>query len=120
MAFADETRAENDVGAIFEDRLDELGIFGRVVFQIGVLHDNNGAGGALEAGAEGSAFALVLGLINDRMSFRLEFRENVARAVGAAVVNENDLLGNRRSFHATNQLAHPLFFVIDRDDNRQL
>ena len=46
---ADEARAEHHVGPVFEDRLDQPRILGRVVFQVGVLHEDHVAGGVAEA-----------------------------------------------------------------------
>jgi hypothetical protein len=37
MALADEARAEDDIGPIFEDRLQQARILGRIVLQVGVL-----------------------------------------------------------------------------------
>src|SRR6516164_4502147 len=59
MRLAYETRAIDDVGLAFEDRLDQLGILGGIVFEISVLHDNDVAGGVLKTRAQGGAFALV-------------------------------------------------------------
>ena len=59
VLLADEPRAEDDVGLILDDRLDELGILRRVVFEVGVLDDDDLAGGVAEPGAERGALSLV-------------------------------------------------------------
>ena len=45
MALADEPRAEHNVGPAFEDRLDKPRIFGGIVLEVGILHDDDIAGG---------------------------------------------------------------------------
>ena len=52
MRLADEPRAEDDVGLALDDRLDELGILRRVVLEVGVLDDDDLAGGVPEPGAQ--------------------------------------------------------------------
>src|SRR5205085_9542026 len=45
---------------------------------------------------------------------------DVAGAIRAAIIDEHDLLGNRHFHDAANQLAHPLAFVVNRNDDRYL
>ena len=66
MRLADEPRAEDDVGLALDDRLDELGILRGVVLEVGVLDDDDLAGGMAEPGAERGPFALVLLVEDDR------------------------------------------------------
>ena len=55
----DKTRAEHNIGAVFDNRGDHDGIFFGVVFEVGVLDDDDLCGGVGDTGAEGSSFALV-------------------------------------------------------------
>src|SRR5262249_8214840 len=41
MAFADEARAEDDVGPVLDDRLQQPRILGGIILKIGVLHEDN-------------------------------------------------------------------------------
>ena len=59
MLLADEARAEDHVGPAVEDRLQERGVVGRVVFQVGILNQHHGAGRLGEARAKRGALALV-------------------------------------------------------------
>ena len=54
MAFADEPRAEDDVGLVVDDGLDQLGILLGLVLEIGVLDDDDVAGGVLGSQCERS------------------------------------------------------------------
>ncbi len=58
MALADEARAEDHVGPVVDDRLNQPRILGGIVFQVGVLHEDHVAGGMLEAFAKGGALCL--------------------------------------------------------------
>ena len=66
MRLADEARAVDDVGLALDDRLDELGILRGVVFEVGVLDDDDLAGGVAEPGPQGRSLALVLVVEDDR------------------------------------------------------
>src|SRR5262249_41497370 len=65
VALADEPRAEDDIGLIVDDRLDELGILLGLVFEIGVLDDHDVTGGISKAGPKRSALALISFLVDD-------------------------------------------------------
>ncbi len=56
---SDETGAENDIGTVFENGPEHNGIFLGVVFEVGVLDNDDRRGGVADAGAESSALALV-------------------------------------------------------------
>ena len=122
VALADEARAEDHVGLVLEDRLHQLRILGRIVFQVGVLHEHHVAGGVLEAFAQGRALALVhwSGRRRGRRRSCFELLQDVARAVGAAIVDDDDFLGDRHGLHAADHFADPAFLVVDRDDDREL
>src|SRR5664280_1563412 len=119
---ANETRAKNDIGLTVEDGLDQLGIFPRVVFQIGVLdeHDVTGDGG--EPGPERGALAAINLVINDLVHQRRNLRaQKVPRAISRAVVNDDDLLfRDRRGANTVDDLADRLGFVVAGDDDGKL
>ena len=66
MRLADEPRAVDDVGLALDDRLDELRVLRGVVLEVGVLDDDDLAGGVAEPGAQGRPLALVLLVEDDR------------------------------------------------------
>src|ERR1700682_4994067 len=67
------------------------------------------------------AAAAVYGLIDDRdVGFPFQLPENVPRAVGAVVVDKNDLLAYRHRLDASDDFAHPLALVVDGDHHGQL
>ena len=67
---AHEARAEDDVGLAVEDRLEQPRVFLRVVFEVGVLHDHDVAGGGGEAGAQRGALAPVDFVVDDLVDQR--------------------------------------------------
>ena len=88
---ADEARAENDISVIGEDGTDEAGIFRGIIFQIGVLNDDNGRGGVGDAGAESRALAQVDRVMEgaDARIGRGQSVEDSARAVAGTIVHTN-------------------------------
>ena len=68
----------------------------RVVLEVGVLDDDDLAGARGERRANGLALPPVLGLEDEPIdvSCLLELREELARAVGGAVVDDDDLLAH--------------------------
>ena len=77
---------KHHVGLALNQRFEHQRIFCRIVFQVGVLNDDEVAGGFLNAAAERGAFAHILRLKNDadlRM-LRLQLGENLARAIAAS------------------------------------
>src|SRR5262245_29137351 len=89
---ARKTRAVDDVGAPFENGLYQLGVFGRVIFQIGVLNNNDVASGVSQRGPERRAFTHILGVEIDlvRPGFA-KVVQYLASAVLRRVVNDDQL-----------------------------
>src|SRR5262249_21331193 len=77
MIVANEARTENDIGTTVENGLNEPRILGGIVFEVGVLDDDDVTGRFLEAAPKGGAFALICFLINDLMAALREFLEHV-------------------------------------------
>ena len=72
--------------------------------------------------AQGRSLALV-DVVKDDANVALlplDFLEDVAGAVGAAIVDEDDLLGDRHLLDAADDLADPLLFVVDGNDDGEL
>jgi hypothetical protein len=80
---AHEPRAEDDVGAVLQDRLDDPTVFHRVVFEVGVLDDHDVARRLPEAGPQGGSLAHVPRLQDQAGS---EFRADVGQQVAGAVL----------------------------------
>jgi hypothetical protein len=122
----DEARAEHHIGMAVEDGLDELGVVGRVVLQVRVLDEGDVAGHARDAGAHGRTFTAVLRLQDHLEAVLRRVRrgapdlvEDLARAVGRAVVDHHDLLADRHGHDALEQRPHRAYLVVDRDDDGQ-
>src|SRR5690606_26677852 len=94
---------------------------GGVVFEVGVLHDHDVAGGGGEAGAHGGALALIFLVVNDLIDQRCDFgAQQVAGAVARAVVHDDDLFLDIAEIHGANpvnQRADGVTFVVAGDDD---
>jgi hypothetical protein len=128
---AGEAGAVHDVGPPLEDGGEELRIVPRVVLEIRVLHQHDVAGRLGEAAPERRALALVgvlvehadLVLLVGRSEaprlgeLGLQPAEIVAGAVLGAIVDDDDLLRNRRRLDALEDLREREPLVVDGDDD---
>ena len=73
-----------------------------------------------ESLAQGRTLALVSRLTKHAHAVPLELAQDFSRAVRAAVVHQDDFFGHRHRLNSADQLADPLLFVVDRDDDRKL
>ncbi len=79
------------------------------------------AGRLAKPRAQGGPFSLVE-LVSHELQVAVALRhltEDLARAVGRAVVDDDDFLANRDGAHPTEDLANGLLFVIGWDDDRK-
>ncbi len=94
---AHEAAAIDHRRAPFQQRLQQLDVVARVIFEVGVLNDNDVARGVFKAGAQGGALAAIL-LVKDNLQIGLRighpFTQNVTRAIGGAVVDDDNLAFN--------------------------
>ncbi len=128
MRLADKPAAVHDVGLVLDDRLKELHVVLRIVFQIGVLDQHHIAGGEFEPVAQRGALALIHGLVGD---FELDIGKERCKLVKfprgvvlRAVVDADDLasnaLGERGFHHQADEVLNGLLLVIDRNDDGEL
>src|SRR6266481_5854782 len=134
---AEKAGAEDDIGATVEDGLEQLGIIAGVVFEIGILDEDDFAGGFGEAAAEGGAFALVLRLKEKAEIAQLygiiavmggdecvaaglpssKPFEDLTGAVGGAVVYDENFLANGGFDDAAEDFVDRGLFVVYGDDD---
>ncbi len=90
---AEKARAKNHVGLALDQRREHQGILGGIVFQIGVLNDDEVARGFLNAAAEGCSLAHVMRLKHhaDGRIFGLQGSQNLSRTVLRAIVDADQL-----------------------------
>lgn len=123
-AAAEEAGAVDDIGAAFEDGLEESGVVVGVVFEVGILDEDDIAGGFGEAGVEGGAFALVVVVEggDDVGEAGGEGGEEVAGAVGGAVIDEDDfaLEAGVDAADGFEEVGEGLDLVVDGDDDGEL
>ena len=94
-----EPRPEDDVGRAREERSEQEAVFGRVVLEVRVLHDDVVGGGFGEPASEGSSLPLVERL-GQHANPRIGDRPGEGRRpVGRGVVDDDELAreGRRQS-----------------------
>ena len=120
---AREPRAIDHVRAVIEDRSQQVWIIRRIVFEVGILNENDVARGVFESRAEGRTLAAVDGMRNDfDPAHLLKFPEDVAGAVGGGVVHENDFIfqaAGIRSADAAKNLLDRVGLIEDGNQDRQ-
>jgi hypothetical protein len=126
LARNEKARAVDHIGPVGDERGQDLGILGRVVFQIGILDDAEFAGGLLQPGADGGAFAGIDLVMKDADAAAVGSRQLFqypCRAIGGTIVHDHNLrldsLGKRGIQGAQDGSLDVLLLVINRHDNRQ-
>jgi len=127
---AQKSASEHNVGFTFNNRVQQHGVLGRVVFQVGVLNDHKVALHGSEAGANSRSLALILLVINKRHSiirqravvagrflvgtlFVFQLLEQIASSVLAAIIDQDDLFANRHLLHSIKQPLQRLSLVVN-------
>ena len=80
-ATREKARSEHHVRSIREKWLENGGVFGRVVLQVGVLNDDEVARGVLEARAQGGTLSLIHLMENDPHSWVGDSGQDLTRAI---------------------------------------
>ena len=115
-----ETGTIDNVRLAFKNRLDQLGILGRVILKVGILHYDNIAGHMAEAGPQGRALAHVPVMQKDTGGIIGQVHQDFAAAVRGAVIDKNNFLVNRDGPDRLAQLPDRCAFVIYRYDYGEL
>src|SRR6266700_268482 len=115
------TRAIDNVGAAFSDRLQEPGIVARIIFQIGILNYDYVPRYSLEPAPERSTLAGVTRQIvnNHTGNLFLHLLEHISSAVSATIVNNNKLVNIVLAFHPSHALHNRGLIVVRGDYYRQ-
>src|ERR1700730_9829607 len=92
------TRTVNHIGFSLDQRLEQVGIVGRVVLEVSILNEYKISCGFLDAPSEGRAFSHVLRLQQNPEAgvSSLQLGQNFARSVARTIVHayQFHLLGN--------------------------
>ena len=123
-----ETVAEDSVGVTFKDWFKKLRIIDRVVFEVGILYEDDFAGGSGKAGANARSFPHVflverqlysIGPVIAKFGLHVALLKKFARSVAGEVIDDDDFFvqAHRLMRNLTQQLHHGSSLVIDRDDN---
>ena len=115
----EEPRAVDDVRLALADELDQLRILFRRVLEVGVLDDHQVAGDRGEPAPQRRALAGV-GLAQQREAeLALQGVEDLARAVGRSVVDDDQLEAQRHGEHAANDFVNRGTLVEHGHHDRQ-
>ncbi len=110
LALAGESAAVDHPGLALEYRLEQAGPVVRVVLEIGILDEEEIAGGQRQPGTDGRTLALVLLVGDDPDGRILQRPQDLLRTVAGAVVDHNhlqvDAPGQLDGPHAANDLGH--------------
>ncbi len=137
LGATEETGAENYIGTAVEDGFEKFAVVARIVFEVGVLDENDVAGEFGEAAAEGCSFALILRLEQDAKVAEGDgvgsihggsegfagvlqlkhFFQDLASAVGGAIVYENDFLARLSFDDAAKDFVDGGAFVVNGNDD---
>src|SRR4051794_11276609 len=121
----EKARTVDDVGAAVEDRREQAAVLVRVELEIGVLHEQDVAGGERESEPHGGALSEI-----DRAVVGLDagvvdpaaLVDRASRAVARSVVGDDHLALEIAEIHfpdALDHLSDRLLFVVDRNDDGQ-
>ena len=125
VRLSEKAGAEDHIGPAIEQRCEELGILPGVVFEIGILHDHDVAGGGGEACPQRGPLAGIplmqaereVGPRGDMLG------EPLPCAIRRAVVHDDDLhrqpVRQRCGPDPLDDLREQRAFVVDRDDDTQ-
>ena len=115
---AEETRPEHDVGASGANELGELRVLLGRVLEIGVLNDHQIAGDGRKAAPQRRSLAAVARLAQQHEpAFLLQPLQDLRRAVGRPVVDDDQLDPQLDGEHATNDLLDRVALVEHRHDD---
>lgn len=101
-----------------QDRLDQAGIVPRVVFEVGILGDDDVAGHVRQGGADGRALAEVARMAQQPAAAGVSL-QRMPRAVGGAVIHDDDLFVDVDGKHPVEQKPDRVLLIEDRDDDAQ-
>ena len=118
-----EARAVDDVGAAFEDRDEQLRVLRGIELEVGVLDEEDVAGGERQPHADRRALSQVDRAVIDmhgQERRKVSLVDGASRAVGGAVVRDDDLHLDSAQVHRGDpleDLPDGLLFVVDRNDD---
>ena len=129
--------AEDHVGAAIEKRFEELAVVAWIVFEVGVLNEDNVAGNLSESATKSGTLALIAILEKDAQiaesdgvgavlsgsrgfarALKLDkLFEDLASTVGGAIIDDHDFLAKLGFDDAAEDFIESGFFVIHGNDD---
>src|SRR6266850_5760147 len=119
MRLSPESRPIHDVRFVLEDRFEQAWVFERVVFEVGVLHQDDVSRDSRKSGSQSRPLAAVLIVIQDHELRRAQAPENITGPVARSVVDDDDLLRDRDGADSFEDLPDGADLVVDGDDDRK-
>src|SRR5262245_13806538 len=120
MRLPSEPRAVYHVGLAIQDGLEEPRVIGRVVLQVGVLHQHDIARHPFKSGAQSRPLALVPVLEQDDHARAGLGPQNLPRPVRRPVIDHDDLFLRRLRQNPAEDFVDGARFVVDGNDDRKL
>lgn len=101
--------------------MDEESVFGRIVFEVGILNEDDVTGGGQQTGLDSSSFSAIGSLMHDRdgRMFTGQSIEFTVTAIRAPIIDGDQFDGERLFKHAGHDVAQRLSFVIDGHHHRE-
>src|SRR4029077_19836280 len=118
-AGAHKTRTENDICFAAQDRLEQARVFLRIIFEVGVLDENDITGSGCETTAQGRALATINAVVNDAIGNWLDIAfQDRAAAVSRTIIYDDDLdVPERGGPDRRHDFANSIAFVITGDND---
>ena len=114
-----ETAAVDHIGAPCKKRAEHARVLRGVVFEVGVLHDDEVGGGLGETSPQRCSLALIVPLMEHPHPRVVHRGENVAGAIGGCIVDDHHLGNLGPSQHRRHTVAHRGFFIEHRHNDAQ-
>jgi hypothetical protein len=116
---AEKTGAIDDVGFILQQRCEKQWVFVRVIFEVGILDDDEIAGRFRNAAAQGRSLTHVFWLEKDtNLGMALaEFDEELARTILRAVIRADQFKVEGHGQYPVDHLAQCGTFVVHGHDH---
>ena len=117
---AEEAGAEDDVGAAIEDGPQKLGVFGGIVFEVGVLDDDDSAWASAMPVRSAAPLPWLTWCWNRRMrrGFR-DFLQSAPSIIGGTVVDDDELEDLGLVEHALDNARDGGTLVVDGHNDGQ-
>ena len=107
------------VSLVLKNRIDNVWVFVGIIFQVGILNNQDIAAGGSDTGSQGGAFTGILAMVKHFVDLagKLGFND-LSRSIGGIIIdNDNFFVSKGRSSDSRDDCFNRVFFVITGNDN---